>query len=54
MTEKYLARAAFKNGDETNKINEVVIELAIKKLNERLENNDKKFAVYIDLVEEEG
>lgn len=52
MKEKYIARAAFKNGDETKKISEVAIAIAIRKLNERLENNNKKFVVYLDLVEE--
>ncbi|MBP5597585.1 MAG: hypothetical protein J6Y02_19595 [Pseudobutyrivibrio sp.] len=50
--EKYLARAGFKNGNDTIKINEAAIEVAIRKINERLENNDKNFVVYIDLVEE--
>lgn len=52
MSENYVTRAAFKNGDDTRKINEAAIEIAIRKINERLENNDKKFIVYIDLVEE--
>ena len=52
VEENYLTRVAFKNGDDTRKINEAAIAIAIRKINERLENNDKGFIVYIDLIEE--
>lgn len=52
MSENYIARAAFKNGNETKQLNGAAMEIALRKINERLENNDKNFIVYIDLVEE--
>jgi len=54
MTEKYVVRAAFQNGEETKQLNRTTLEIVIRKINETLKekNNDKKFNVYIDLIEE--